>query len=312
MEESSRQYTSFVTYNGQFEFLYVPFGISNSPAVFTRYIAAVLRDLIQDGTIIVYMDDIVIPAKDEMEGLEKFRVVLSRAAASGLQIKWSKCQILQREVNFLGYVVCNGSIKPAEEKIRAVKNFPIPTDRKAVQRFLGLTSYFRKFIENYAVIAKPLSDLLRKDAPFVIDDEVLVSCQQLREALISAPVLKLYDPDAITELHADASKIGYGAVLLQKSSDDLQLHPVQYMSRRKKDYEERYHSYELEVLAIIEALKKWRVYLLGIPFKIVTDCNAFKMTMNKKDVPPRISRWALFMQDFRASSDVDQYLRKNL
>ena len=110
--------------------------------------------------------------------------------------------------------------------------------------------------------------------PFNITDEVLISCRQLRESLVSAPILKLYDPDAITEVHA-----------LQKSLDDQQLDPVEFMSRRTKPYEEKYHSYDLEVLAIIEALKKWRLYLLGIPFKIVTDCSAFKMTINKRDVP---------------------------
>lgn len=298
LEESSRKYTSFVTSNGQFEFLFVPFGISNSPAVFTRFIFAVLMDLIRDGTIVVYMDDIIIPSKDEIEGVEKFEIVLKRAERCGLRIKWSKCQILQRKVIFLGYVVQNGSIKPSDEKVKAVNNFPIPTDRKAVQRFLGLASYFRKFIEDYAVIAKPLTDLLRKNVDFVISDEMLIACRQLKEALSSAPVLKLYDPDAVTEVHTDASKYGYGAILLQKSVDDQMLHPVQFMSRRTKIHEEKYHSYELEVLAIIEALKKWRVYLLGIPFKIVTDCSAFKMTMDKEDVPPRVSRWAMFLQDF--------------
>lgn len=161
-----------------------------------------------------------------------------------------------------------------------------------------MTSYFRRFVEGYATIAKPLSDLLRKGSEFRITDEVVASFQQLKLVLTRDPVLKLFNVNAATEVHTDASKYGYGAVLLQKDSEDNCLHPVQYMSRKTTPAEEKYHSYELEVLAIIEALKKWRVYLMGIKFKIVTDCNAFAMTMKKAEVPLRVSRWAMMLQDF--------------
>ena len=157
---------------------------------------------------------------------------------------------------------------------------------------------FPGFIANYATIAKPLTNLLRKNVKFEITYEVLLACKQLKEALVCAPVLKLYDPDVRTEVHEDASKFGHGAVLLQKSLDDLQLHPVQYVSRRTKLYEEECHSYELEVLAIVEALKKWISYLLSLPFQIITDCNGFKFTMSKDEVPARISRWATFLQEY--------------
>uniref|UniRef100_W8C8Q1 RNA-directed DNA polymerase n=1 Tax=Ceratitis capitata TaxID=7213 RepID=W8C8Q1_CERCA len=293
-----RKYTSFVTHSGQYEFLFVPFGISNSPAVFTRFITAVFRELINNGTVITYMDDLIIPAEDEIEGLGKFEQVLEVAAKNNLSVKWSKCQFLRRKVTFLGYVIENSSIRPSEGKISAVNNFPLPTDKKSLQRFLGLTSYFRRFVEGYAVVAKPLSDLLRKDNKFVLQEEQLASFQQLKIALVNAPVLNLYNPKAVTEVHTDACKFGYGAVLLQKNFDDQELHPIQYMSRRTKPNEELFHSYELEALAVVEAVKKWRTYLLGIKFKIITDCNAFALTLRKREVPPRVSRWALFLQDY--------------
>lgn len=148
------------------------------------------------------------------------------------------------------------------------------------------------------MVAKPLSDLLRRDVQFTMEEEQLLAFQQLKAALVKAPVLRLYNPKALTEVHTDASMHGYGAVLLQKDVDDQRFHPIQYMSRKTTETEEKYHSYELEVLAIVGALKKWRVYLLGLKFKIVTDCNAFAMTMRKRDVPLRVSRWALFLQDF--------------
>lgn len=198
----------------------------------------------------------------------------------------------------MGYVLENSTIRPSEEKTKAVEQFPIPKDRRAVQRFLVLTSYFRRFIPDYALIAKPLSDLLKKNAKFKMGDDQILAFQQLKVALVGASVLRLFNPNAETEIHTDASKYGYGAVLLQKDSEDQQMHPIQYMSRKTTPAEEKYHSYELEVLAIIEALKKWRVYVMGIRVKIVTDCNAFTMTMKKQDVPLRVSRWALFLQDF--------------
>ncbi|CAD7000810.1 unnamed protein product [Ceratitis capitata] len=299
IEANSTKYTSFVTHQGQYEFRYVPFGICNSPAVFTRYIFAVFRDFVENETVITYMDDLIIPSRNTEEGIVKLRMVLNRAAEYNLKIKWEKCHFLKSRVEFLGYIVENGTIKPSQAKTDAVERFPLPKDRKSVQRYLGLTSYFRRFISGYAVVAKPLSDLLRQGKKFEFGAEQLLAFEQLKAALVKAPVLRLYNPKAMTEVHTDASMFGYGAVLLQKDSEDQHYHPVQYMSRKTTESEERYHSYELEVLAIIAALKKWRVYLLGIQFKIVTDCNAFAMTMRKKEIPLRISRWALFLQDYK-------------
>jgi len=129
-------------------------------------------------------------------------------------------------------------------------------------------------------------------------EEERASFNQLKLSLSSSPVLKLFDQKSATEVHCDASMYRYGAVLLQKDSADQEFHPVEYMSRKTTDAEEKYPSYELEVLAIVQALKKWRIYLLGRKIKIVTDCNAFAMTMRKNDVPVKVSRWAMFLQDF--------------
>lgn len=166
VEENSRIYTSFVTHNGQYEFLYVPFGISNSPAVFSRFIFSIYRDLIQDGTIIVYIDDIIIPTSDEREGIQSLKKILSVAEKHGLQIKWEKCQFLQRKVNFLGYIVENSTIRPSSEKTAAVANFPIPRDKKSLQRFLGLTSYFRRFICDYAIIDPTIDRFIEEKRSF--------------------------------------------------------------------------------------------------------------------------------------------------
>lgn len=160
-----------------------------------------------------------------------------------------------------------------------------------------MCSYFRKFIEGLAIIAKPLYDLLKKNATFTCTEKELDAFETLKSKLISAPILALYDPHDITELHCDASTHGFGAVLVQRKSD-LKMHPIFYFSKRTTPVESRYHSFELETLSIIYALKRFRIYLVGIPFKILTDCNALKLTLQKKDINPRIARWALKLQNF--------------
>lgn len=146
-----------------------------------------------------------------------------------------------------------------------------------VQSFLGLAGYFRKFVPNFAIIARPLTELTEKDCVYVFGDQQYRAFEELKTVLTSEPVLKIYDPNCDSELHTEASKFGYGACLLQRVNGEL--HPVMFLSRKTTQAEMNYTSYELEVLAIVYALKKLRVYLLGLTFKIVTDCKAFNLTM---------------------------------
>ncbi|GFV81396.1 transposon Tf2-6 polyprotein [Trichonephila clavipes] len=200
----------------------MPFGLSTCPSTFQRFINTVFRDLVVQGIVLPYMDDIVILAKNESEAIER------------LKKKFFKC----------------------------------------------LTGYFRKFIPAYSVFAKPLSDLLRKDTPFNFDVKQKASFDELKRLLCQKPVLGIYRQNCETVIYTDASIDGLAAVLLQRFPDDNSLHPIYYMSRKTSETERKYTSYELEVLAIIEALKKFKVYILGMPFKIITDCDAFTKTMS--------------------------------
>lgn len=298
VDEDSIKYTSFITPTGQYEFLKCPFGLCNSPAVFQRYINFVFRPLIRGKTLIYYMDDLIIPSISEIEGLEKLEKVLDVASRYGLDIKTEKCQFLKKRVNFLGYIVENGKIQPSDEKTKAIKNFPEPKTIKQVQSFLGLTGYFRKFISSYSLIAKPLSDLLKSNNRFEFGGEQRWSFGKLKDLLSSSPVLNIFQRGAPTQLHTDASMHGYGACLMQVSNVDGKLHPVYYFSKKTTPAEEKYSSYELEVLAVITAVKKFRVYLLGFPFKIITDCSAFQKTLQKKELSTRVARWALLLEEY--------------
>ncbi|GFT71627.1 retrovirus-related Pol polyprotein from transposon 17.6 [Trichonephila clavipes] len=192
----------------------------------------------------------------------------------------------------------NGRLFPSPSKTKAVINYPDLKNIKDVHRFLGLTGYFRKFLPSYSTIAKPLSDLLRKDSFFQFYAEQQTAFQKLKYLLSQQPVLSTFNQNSPTEIHTDASIDGSGAVLLQKSIHDNQFHPVFYMSKETSDHERKYTSFELDVLEVVEALKKFRIYVLGTSFKIITDCDALVKTLSKKELNPRIARWALYLQEF--------------
>ncbi|GFW65170.1 transposon Tf2-8 polyprotein [Trichonephila clavipes] len=191
-----------------------------------------------------------------------------------------------------------GRLFPSSSKTKAVINYPDLKNIKDIRRFLGLTGYFRKFLPSYSTIAKPLSDLIRKDSLFQFYAEQQTAFQKLKYLLSQQPVLSIFNQNSPTEIHTDASIDGLGAVLLQKSIHDNQFHPVFYMSKKISDHERKYTSFELEVLAVVEVLKKFRIYVLGTSFKIITDCDALVKTLSKKELNPRIARWALYFHEF--------------
>ncbi|GBO35953.1 Retrovirus-related Pol polyprotein from transposon 297 [Araneus ventricosus] len=282
VNKDSRKYTSFVTHEGQYQFLKFPFGLCISPAVFQRYINTIFRPLINDGIVLPYFDDIIILSSSFEERIERVERVLSIASEYGLEINFNKSHFLKKRIEFLGHAAEDSKIFPSTLKTKAVLNFPEQANLKQIHSFLGLTRYFRKFIPKCSTIARPLSDLLKKDRKFKFGEEERISFNQLKLMLAEKSVLRIYNSNYETELHTDASLEGYEAILMQKSPDDKNLHPTFYMSKKTTDAEKKYSSYELEALAVIEAVKKFRVYLLGIPFKIVTDCAALEKTMPKK------------------------------
>lgn len=182
----------------------------------------------------------------------------------------------------------------------AVNNYVLPKDKLALQRFLGLTNYCRKFIPDYALKAKPLPNSLKKNVEFNFDNSCLSAFNLLKKELTSSPVLKLYDPAAETQFHTDARSAGLGAILLQKQKDNL-WGPIAYYSQGTNSAESRYHSYKLEMLAIVKAVERFHAYLYGVQFLIVTDCNALVYAVTKANLNPRIARWTLSLQNYTFS-----------
>lgn len=297
MDPDSIKYTSFVTPNGQYEYVRMPFGLKNAPSVFQRFIKKILSPFIQRGEIVIFMDDISLATKTFAEHIDLLRRVLQCLTDNGLELKLSKCKFCFDEIEYLGYKIGSDGIRPSDTHLLAIKNYPVPKNVKQLHSFIGLCSYFRRFVPAFSRIARPLHDLTRNGAVFNFDEQCMGAFETLRDGLASSPILALYNPKVETELHCDASARGFGAVLLQRQTNG-KLHPIAYFSRSTTDQESRYHSFELETLAIIYALRRFRCYLDGIPFCIVTDCNSLTMTLNKKAINPRIARWALELENY--------------
>lgn len=295
LEEESIPKTGFSTPEGHYEFLRMPFGLANSPSVYQRLIDRILGTLRYEKAL-PYMDDLLIASASEDEALSTLKEVLDIVRDSKLTLNLSKCKFLQSKIQYLGYEICEEGIRPGTKKIEAVTKFKEPENIHELRMFLGLTSYFRKFVRGYAVIAHDLYKLLKKGEPWLWDTAHNEAFNKLKDILTTRPVLTLYDPKASIEVHTDASSKGVAGILLQDDGSGLK--PVAYFSRKTSREESIYHSYELESLAVVESLKRFRVYLVGVEFKVVTDCAAVRQTFEKRDLLPRIARWWLSIQEY--------------
>lgn len=296
MHSESRKYTAFVTPFGQFQYKRMPFGLANAPAVFQRAINMLLGQ-IRFEFATAYIDDILTFSKTTSDAFSHLEQVLSLISKARMTLRREKCSFLKRSVEYLGHIISRGEIKPSIDKVQALSEFSAPTNIHELRRFIGLASYFRKFVKSFAERIRPLSCLLKKDQAWVWGVDQSNAFDDIKGALTSEPVLAIYNPKLETCLHTDASSHGVGGILFQRQSDDT-LKPVAYFSKQNSTAEQKYHSYELEAMAVVLSIRKFRVYLLGRHFTVVTDCQALSATWTKKDMLPRIGRWWLELQDY--------------
>jgi len=287
--------TAFVTPEGHYEFLRMPFGLTNAPAVFQRLMDTALGDL-KNSIAFPYLDDVIIPSNTIDEGLTRLRQVLEAFRKQHLTLKLEKCSFFAESIEYLGREISAQGVRPSRRKVEALERMEMPRSVKQIRQFLGLANFFRKFVENFATIVEPLTRLTRKDIPWSWGDAQERAFHTIKDKLTTRPVLTIFDPNRHTEVHTDASAIGIGAMLLQQV--DGRMAVVSYYSRQNTADQRCYHSYELETMAVVLALRYFRVYLLGIKFKVVTDCNAVRSTFVKRDLLPRIGRWWLEVQEF--------------
>ncbi|KAA0047044.1 hypothetical protein IC582_026000 [Cucumis melo] len=222
--------TAFRSRYGHYEFIVMSFGLTNAPAVFMDLMNRVFREFL-DTFVIVFIDDILIYSKTEAEHEEHLRMVLQTLRDNKLYAKFSKCEFWLKQVSFLGHVVSKAGVSVDPAKIETVTGWTRPSTVSEVRSFLGLAGYYRRFVENFSRIATPLTQLTRKGAPFVWSKACEDSFQNLKQKLVTAPVLTVPDGSGSFVIYSDASKKGLGCVLMQQGK------VVAYASRQLKSHE---------------------------------------------------------------------------
>ena len=295
--EEDKDKTSFVTHQGLHRWTRAPFGLRNMPAIFQRLMTKVLAGLTWTS-VLVYIDDLIVFGRDFQEHLLRLDSVLVRLKAAGLTVNLDKCCFGMLEVHHLGHIISARGIQPDPKKMAAVANMVAPRNVKGVQQFLGVMNWFRKFIPNFSEVAAPLNHLTKKTTEFNWTGECEQAFRQLKELLVTAPILRLPDPRRPFVLMTDASDKQIGAVLLQKDSDDDELHPVSYLSRTLDVHQARYATIEKECLALVWAVQEHRKLLYGQKFLVKTDHRPLMWLMTKNELPPKLTRWALILQEY--------------
>ena len=298
VEDQDIPKTAINTPFGHFEFTVMGFGLTNAPATFMALMNDVLRPFLRKF-LVVFLDDILVFSRSWTEHLTYLDAVLAALKEQSLFCNFIKCEFALSSIKFLGHIVSGTSLKPDPEKLTVVQNWKTPTSVTEVRQFLGFTIYFRRFIDHYSFIARPLEELTGKYARFSWSKQCHDAFAHLKESLISAPVLRLPDVERKFRLITDACDSAVAGVLLQQD-DDKEWHPVAYTSRRLRPEERNYHANERETLAVLHALRVWRTYLFK-HFQLLTDNQGVTYLLSKKHLSGREARWLDTLANFNMS-----------
>jgi hypothetical protein len=285
--------TAFRTAEGLYEFLVMPFGLSNAPGTFQRLVNHVLNEFL--GVFcVVYLDDILIFTKGSLtKHIQQVRQVLTRLREHKLLVKGEKCEFHKKEVAYLGSIISTTGFRMDPAKIQAIIDWPTPTRVKDVQAFLGLANYNRRYIKGFSAVAAPLTELTKKDVKFQWEETHRKAFQKLIDLFTAGPVLIHFDPEKPSTVEADASDYAVGACLLQPDENG-KLHPVAYFSRKLTGPELNYEIHDKELLAIVEACREWKVYLCGAKHEVqvFTDHKNLTCFTTTKVLNRRQVRWS--------------------
>lgn len=314
--------TAFSTLDGHYEWVCMPMGLKGAPATFQRIIQIALGDLLFECSI-NYMDDVIVYSDTLDDHLNHLRQVLIRLQNAGVKLKMSKCLFLQKQVEYLGFLLSYNKVTPAPSKIDAIRNFVRPNCKRDVQRFLGLCNYLRRHIPNYTEKGHHLMGLTG-DKPFVWTPDCEKNFEKLKSALTSDSCLSIYNPKLTTELHTDASKVGIGGMLVQwetppDSVTDLatpegdhqkqsksprttksatNCHVIAYFSQKLSEQQGRWNATELEAFAVKESCLHFKHYLSNGPFTIYTDHSALTWAKDNPQNKAKLHRWFSELSEF--------------
>jgi hypothetical protein len=318
IQEEHKAYTAFTAGPiGLYEYNCLPFGLSNAPATYQRLMEECLESISDDDEQFcqIYLDDVIVAFKTFEQQLDHLRRVLDRFRVAGMKLSPKKCHLFKDKVSYVGHTVSTDGVEADDDKVLRIKTWPVPCNVDEVRTFLGFTGYYRRFVKDYAKIARPLNDLLgkcpkkrRKGAPrkpTVPDTWRWTEIEQeafdkLKESLTSPPILKYPDFKQPFILHTDACLSGLGAVLYQKV--DGREHVIAYASRSLNKAEKNYPAHKLEFLALKWAItKKFHDYLYGNEFTVYTDNNPLTYVLTTAKLDATGQRWiaALGMYNFK-------------
>ncbi|GJS91068.1 putative reverse transcriptase domain-containing protein [Tanacetum coccineum] len=283
--------TAFRTRYGHYEFQVMPFGLTNAPAVFMDLMNRVCKPYL-DKFVIVFIDDILIYSKNKQEHEEHLKLILELLKKEQLYAKFSKCEFWIPKVQFLGHVIDSQGIHVDPAKIESVKDWASPKSATEIRQFLGLAGYYRRFIEGFSKIAKPMTKLTQKKVKFDWGDKAETTFQLIKHKLCSAPILALPEGNEDFIVYCDASIKGLGAVLMQREK------VIAYASRQLKIHEKNYTTHDLELGAVVFALKIWRHYLYGTKCTVFTDHKSLQHILDQKELNMRQRRWLELLSDY--------------
>nr|CAH66151.1 OSIGBa0097I11.3 [Oryza sativa] len=283
--------TAFTTRYGLFECTVMSFGLTNAPAFFMNLMNKVFMEYL-DKFVVVFIDDILIYSKTKEEHEEHLRLALEKLREHQLYAKFSKCEFWLSEVKFLGHVISSGGVAVDPGNVESVLSWKQPKTVSEIRSFLGLAGYYRRFIENFSKIARPMTRLLQKEVKYKWTEDCERSFQELKKRLVTAPVLILPDSRKGFQVYCDASRLGLGCVLMQEGK------VVAYASRQLRPHENNYPTHDLELAAVVHALKIWRHYLYGNRTEIYTDHKSLKYIFTQPDLNMRQRRWLELIKDY--------------
>ena len=289
MDIDAQEKSAFCVPNGLYQFKRMPYGLCNAPATFQRLMEQVLSGLNWE-ICLLYIDDIIVFSSDFSQHLERLDKVMSRIEKSGLKINPKKCKFFTSEVKFLGHIVSAKGISTDPDKISAVKNWPRPYTVKHVRSFLGICSYYRRFVKDFASIAHPLNQLTEKYSTFHWTPQCEEAFKTLKDKLISPPILAYPDNSKPYILDCDASATGVGAVLSQIDDNGIE-RVISYYSHSLDKPERNYCVTRRELLAIVLAVKNYHSYLYGSKTTVRTDHGALRWLLNFKNPEGQVARW---------------------
>jgi hypothetical protein len=295
IKENCRQYTAFSTNNGHYQFKRVPFGLKNAPAFFCEMMFRILGHL---PFVENFVDDIIIFSTTIEKHFQHVEHVLNLLNEAYLKINVAKCVWFTDSIRILGHQVSKNGISPDDSKIEVIKKRQEPTNVKQLQCFLGLANYYRRFVQDFSTLAKPLYELLKQNKKWEWTSECKKAFELLKVKLTEYPILKLPEPNNKFVLYTDASKVAIGAILAQVDNATNTEYVCAYNSRLIQGAEKNYSIQELECLAVVWAVKAYREYLHGVKFDVITDHNSLIWLFKLNDPHARIMRWILFLQIF--------------